>query len=794
MGLKIFSAIPLALIFLAILSFNANAGCTLTADPSDFTGPQDVKLTAQFENVNYDGTAAFDCGNGVYQTADLSGGTAVATCNYPPVPQTTVYNVKAKFCDIECSSTATNHFGKSYVTLSCPTYVVTTGTTKITAQVYVDGEPKCDPEMQLKVKPPNAEDWITYADSSCSNTASGPNVFEIDSNLDGHYELKAISSLLPGEAACAFTALHTRMVSLPDLNVVLVTLVALLALFFLARAKKIKRKKTFAFLALLALTPTAFYATSAFSSQALASEKSVGSTAGSTAGSMLEFQEWPPTWPCYDCTGLPPGADCNAPDGCVGTCSADGETCDPVSDCKCEVIMNPSNLPNGGQSEATINYFSMIPVPNAALQCKQGDLKTPSCTPSPNPSAVDGECKTSCDYPGTSATYTVTAWAGKDEQNYKQCTPGTLVVSPTTQPPLTVSLISPTPANKTVLAQNSIFTVKASVSLQPDTCTLYYKNVSQTNPQLLSKTMTVSQDQTCSVQVSDFYYGAFDYWVNATKIDGSTVEASSEQRRIGLAGAFTADFPPFLTARRWGNWAHFKQNCNYYQDHGYYAWYGDVEPNVAEVKAHGGVPPYSYRIEAHNANFFEINTNGIIKLTQKGVGKNLETINNPFTTQNRLNVSVTDFMGQMLSREIPVVLIAHIEYNLYDGTGWHSGDTSGSTFSCVPNQQIGFRISGWNLGLVCNVRLVQRGIAGPDVPRTIVESSTSGNKIVLQGLLDCTDSDWWSCNSQYSFVSIGGGPNALQIRDPNANNVCVGPDDNPAAGYYMLFEIRVKRS
>ncbi len=343
MGLKIFSAISLALVFLVILSFNANAGCTLTADPSDFAGPQDVKLTAQFENVNYDGTAAFDCGNGVYQTADLNGGTAETICSYPPVPQTTVYNVKAKFCDIECSSTVTNHFGKSYVTLSCPTYVVTSGTAKITAQVYVDGEPKCDSGMVLKVKPPNALDWITYDDSSCSKPASGPNVFEIDSSLDGRYELKAVSSLLPGEAACAFTALHTGTVSLPDLNALLVTLVALLALFLLARAKKIKRKKIFAFLALFALTPAFYVALTTFSSQPPAGEKSLDSTTGLTAGSTLEFQEWPPTGPCYECTGLPQGSSCTTLEGCKGTCSGDGKTCTASAACACEVVMNPES-------------------------------------------------------------------------------------------------------------------------------------------------------------------------------------------------------------------------------------------------------------------------------------------------------------------------------------------------------------------------------------------------------------------------------------------------------------------
>ncbi len=324
--------------------------------------------------------------------------------------------------------------------------------------------------------------------------------------------------------------------------------------------------------------------------------------------------------------------------------------------------------------------------------------------------------------------------------------------------------------------------------------------------------MTVSQDQTCSVQVSDFNYGVFYYWVNATKnFDGSTEINSSEQRKITLTSLSITDYPKYLVARRRGNQCRlvsagnnqFAEDCENtpVPAHVYNAWYNNTAGTVGKITVTGGTPPYLYTVEPHNADLFYINSSGFIKVNTDG-SLDDNTPPNPFTSDNNLTFTVTDSKGINVLVDIPVVVLSHMYFacgSITDpnSNNWEKGDDNVLIRSNCPNGEFSVKLTGWNLNLVnleglhLTAHKYSRycepdcGIPYTLYPTSVLNDYEYGRWIILTGLgANNIPNNYFNCEvngNNYSYLGVP----LLNLPGYNPQPV--------VSGYFFICEIKVQK-
>ncbi len=122
-------------------------------------------------------------------------------------------------------------FGK----LQCPVLLVTTDSTVVSLDWFVDGKPTCDPNLVITVTNPLG---VTETSKNPSCVIKGKNTFTVNSSVNGIH--KTVFDGTPfsiGGSSCKFTALHEKSFAASEIDLPIIALMLLAVLAFLGKKK-----------------------------------------------------------------------------------------------------------------------------------------------------------------------------------------------------------------------------------------------------------------------------------------------------------------------------------------------------------------------------------------------------------------------------------------------------------------------------------------------------------------------------------------------------------------------------
>jgi parallel beta-helix repeat protein len=248
---------------------NAPPSVDLTASVTDAVGPFSSTLIARF--VNIEGYAYFKCTAGDTEHRVLiQGDLATYDCSYPRVTENTQFtaSVRDESGSYGDSVTITDRApgaptataypsDVSFLSASCPTNLVLTNETNVTAFLVVRGQPTCPTpeapipgsEWTLFVTRPGGQREEEIAPYVC--VGGGTTVFTLSTEAEGAYvvELTAHTGSPPGgigdlSSSCNFRVFHRPPSKFPELPLAFVALLFIGIFIFLSRYSKSESRES----------------------------------------------------------------------------------------------------------------------------------------------------------------------------------------------------------------------------------------------------------------------------------------------------------------------------------------------------------------------------------------------------------------------------------------------------------------------------------------------------------------------------------------------------------------------